>query len=206
MIAVDMWKRLLILCLTVTPMLAAAKSTVLVFGDSLSAGYGIAINQSWPSLLADRMRSQQPVVVVANASVSGETTAGGRSRLPAALERFQPAVVVLALGANDGLRGLPLTQMQANLIAMIRTAKEMKARVLLVGMKIPPNYGPDYTSGFEATFAKVAKQEKIDLVPFLLAPIALDQEAFQADGLHPTAAAQVRILDHLWPAIKAQIK
>jgi acyl-CoA thioesterase-1 len=206
MIAVDMWKRLLILCLSVTPMLAAAKSTVLVFGDSLSAGYGIAVSQSWPSLLADRIRAEYPATTVANASVSGETTAGGRSRLPAALERFQPTVVVLALGANDGLRGLPLSQMQANLVAMIRAAKQAKARVLLIGMKIPPNYGAAYTTGFEATFANVAKQEKIDLVPFLLAPIALDEQAFQADGLHPTAAAQGRILDHLWPAIKAQIK
>ncbi len=199
-------KRLLILCLLFVPPLALAKSTILIFGDSLSAGYGITLSQSWPALLAERVRTEHPGTTVANASVSGETTADGRSRLPAALDRFRPTLVVLALGANDGLRGLPLPQMHANLVAMVRAAKRTKARVLLIGMKVPPNYGPDYTTRFEQVFVQVAKQEKIDLVPFLLAPIALDEEAYQADGLHPTAAAQVRLLDHLWPAMQVLLK
>lgn len=179
-----------------------AAATVLVFGDSLSAGYGIAVEQSWPALLAERLRREKFPMTVVNASISGETTAGGRSRLPALLAREKPAVVVLALGANDGLRGLPLDATRANLAQMARAAKTAGARVLLVGMQLPPNYGPDYTREFNAAFAAVAKREKTALLPFLLEPIALDDTAFQADRLHPTAAAQPKILDHLWPSLK----
>lgn len=179
---------------------------MLVFGDSLSAGFGLAAGQSWPALLARRLDAEQRPYVVANASISGETTAGGRSRLPAALDRFKPAVVVVALGANDGLRGLALPQMRDNLAAMVRAAQARKARVLLVGIKLPPNYGPDYTAGFEETFRSVAKHEKVALLPFLLEPIALDATAYQPDGLHPVAAAQPKILDHVWQALKPLLK
>jgi acyl-CoA thioesterase-1 len=179
-----------------------AADTVLVFGDSLSAGYGIAVQQSWPALLAERLRQQKPPRDLVNASISGETTAGGRSRLPVVLERHRPAVVILALGANDGLRGLPLAETRANLTQMVRAAKTSGARVLLVGMRLPPNYGPEYTRDFSALFATLARQEKTALLPFLLEPIALDDAAFQADRLHPTAAAQPKILDHVWKSLQ----
>lgn len=179
-----------------------AAEKILVFGDSLSAGYGIAIDQSWPALLAEKLRPQ----TVINASISGETTAGGRSRLPALLEREHPTVVVLALGANDGLRGLSLGQMRDNLVTMVRAVKRAGAKVLLVGMRLPPNYGPDYTREFNALFAAVAQQEKTALLPFLLEPVALDDAAFQPDRLHPTAAAQPAIFEHVWRALKPLIR
>jgi len=178
----------------------------LIFGDSLSAGYGIAADRSWPSLLGQRLVENRLRYTVTNASISGETTAGGRARLPAALERNRPTVVIIALGANDGLRGLPLAQMRDNLAAMVQAARSQQAKVLLVGMKLPPNYGPDYAEAFEQAFVQVARQEKVALLPFLLAPIALETEAFQADGLHPTAAAQPKILDHVWTALKPLVK
>ncbi len=183
-----------------------ATQTVLVFGDSLSAGFGIRMEDSWPALLAKRLEAEKLPYTVTNASISGETTAGGRSRLPAALERFKPAVVVLALGANDGLRGLPLDQMRDNLAAMIRSAQAARARVLLVGIRLPPNYGPDYTARFEDTFRHLARQEKTALLPFLLEPIALDGTAYQADGLHPVAAAQPKLRDHVWKALRPLLR
>ncbi len=179
---------------------------MLVFGDSLSAGYGIALQQSWPALLAKRLEDNRPPWSVSNASISGETTAGGRTRFKEALDRVQPAVVVLALGANDGLRGLSLAQMRDNLLAMIRAAKDRKARVLLVGMKLPPNYGPDYVRQFEQAFARVAREEQVPLLPFLLAPIAADAAAFQPDGLHPTAAAQPKLLEYVWSGLQPLLK
>jgi len=184
----------------------ATPPALLVLGDSLSAGYGIPVAQSWPSLLQERLRQEKFPHEVINASISGETTAGGRSRLRAALDREKPRLVVLALGANDGLRGLPLAQTRDNLFAMTRAAKAAGARVLLVGMQLPPNYGPDYTREFNTLFATVAKQEKTALLPFLLEPVALDDSAFQADRLHPTAAAQPKILDHVWQALKPLLK
>lgn len=186
--------------------LAAAADKILVFGDSLSAGYGIAIEQSWPSLLGERLRQEKLPLTVVNASISGETTAGGRSRLPAALSQYQPRVVILALGANDGLRGLPPQAMRANLDAMIAAAQSTGARVLLAGMQLPPNYGPDYTQRFAAVFRELAQQRKTALLPFLLEPIALDDTAFQADHLHPTAAAQPKIRDHVWAALKPLLR
>lgn len=192
------------LCLLSSPVAAAEK--ILVFGDSLSAGYGIASEHSWPSLLGERLRQEKFPFTVVNASISGETTAGGRSRLPAALKLHQPRIVILALGANDGLRGLPLAQTRENLRAMVRAAQEAGARVLLVGMRLPPNYGPAYTRDFHALFATIAREEKTALLPFLLEPIALDDSAFQPDRLHPTAAAQPRILDHVWPALRPLLK
>ena len=180
----------------------AAEKRILVYGDSLSAGFGIAVRESWPALLGQRLKAQGSAFVVANASISGETTAGGRARFAAALGQFKPAVVILALGANDGLRGLPVPAMRENLQAMARLAKQAGARVLLVGMRLPPNYGPQYTQDFDAAYRDIAKAEKLALLPFLLEPIALERDAYQADGLHPTAAAQPKILDHVWGALK----
>lgn len=179
---------------------------MLVFGDSLSAGYGIAREHSWPALLQARLHAEKFPHQVINASISGETTAGGKSRLPAALKRHRPQVVILALGANDGLRGLPLVHTRDNLLAMTRAAKSAGARVLIAGMRLPPNYGPDYAREFAALFARVAQQEQVALLPFLLEPVALDDTAFQPDRLHPTAAAQPAILDHLWPVLKPLLK
>ncbi|RLJ65374.1 arylesterase [Sulfurisoma sediminicola] len=185
---------------------AANSPTILVFGDSLSAGHGLANGQAWPSLLTQRLQAGKSPYSVVNASISGETSAGGRTRLPAALERTRPAVVVIALGANDGLRGLPVKQLRENLVAMARACKAQKARVLLVGMRLPPNYGAAYTEEFDHAFAMVAKQEKLPLLPFLLEPVASDRANFQPDGLHPVAAAQPKILDHVWPALKPLLK
>lgn len=179
---------------------ALAAENILVFGDSLSAGYGIPQAAAWPSLLQQRLKEKRLDYNVVNQSISGETTAGGRARLPEALARHKPAIVILALGANDGLRGLPLTQLQANLTAMVTAAKRQGARVVLVGMRLPPNYGP-YARQFAAAFAPIARAHQIPLVDFLLAGIADQPTMFQADGLHPTAAAQARILDNVWPVL-----
>lgn len=175
----------------------ATPPTLLVFGDSLSAGYGIAREQSWPVLLEQQLQKEGKPFTVVNASISGETTAGGRARLAAALDQFKPAIVILALGANDGLRGLPIAAMKENLATMIAQAKRHHTRVLLVGIRLPPNYGENYTQAFAASFHTLARREKIALLPFLLEPIALDAEAFQADGLHPTAAAQPKLMQHV---------
>lgn len=188
--------------------LFAGERTILVYGDSLSAGFGIAIEQSWPALLGQRLKqngSNGAQWTVVNASISGETTAGGRSRLGAALKQFQPQIVILALGANDGLRGLPVKTMSDNLAAMIAAAKKQKARVLLVGMRLPPNYGPDYTRDFETAFSRLAKHEKLPLLPFLLEPIVDDRSAFQNDNLHPLASAQPKLLDHVWGPLKPML-
>ena len=181
---------------------SAAEQRILVYGDSLSAGFGIAVRQSWPALLEQRLQASGSAYTVANASISGETTAGGRARFVAAMAHFRPTVVILALGANDGLRGLPVSSMKDNLAFILAHARQQGARVLLVGMRLPPNYGQKYTQDFDAAFRDLAKREKVRLLPFLLEPIALDQNAYQADGLHPTAAAQPKILDHVWKALK----
>ncbi len=184
---------------------ATAAKTILVIGDSLSAGYGIQINQSWPALLAKQLAAKRLDYSVANLSISGETTAGGRARLDPALLEHQPAVVIIALGANDGLRGLPLTQMRDNLNAMISAARASGARVLLAGIRLPPNYGP-YANDFHASYAQIARQQKTALLDFLLEPIAAKPRYFQADNLHPTAEAQPLILDHLWPTLLPLLK
>ena len=184
----------------------AAQRTVLVMGDSLSAAYGLAASQGWVSLTEQKMRREAPGWRVVNASISGETSAGGASRIAAELQRHKPAVVVIELGANDGLRGLPLPQIRANLTRMVVAAKQARAKVLLVGIKLPPNYGPDYTRGFERIFTDLAREHGTALLPFLLEPIALDRNAFQPDQLHPTAAAQPKIRDHVWPALKPLLR
>lgn len=191
-----------------TPAAAPAEGarTVLVMGDSLSAAYGLAPAQGWVSLTADRIGKTKPGWRVVNASISGETTAGGAARIAAEVQRHKPAVVVIALGANDGLRGLPLAQTRANLEKMIKAAQAGKARVLLVGMRMPPNYGPDYTRGFEQNFSALAKQYNTPLLPFLLEPIALDRSAYQADNLHPVASAQPKLRDHVWKALEPLLR
>lgn len=176
----------------------APARTVLVMGDSLSAGYGLAASQGWVALTADRVAKTRPGWRVVNASISGETTAGGASRIDGELKRNKPAVVVIELGANDGLRGLPLAQSRANLDRMITASKKSGAKVLLIGMRMPPNLGREYTQGFSDNFAALAKQHGIALLPFLLEPIALDRNAFQDDNLHPVAGAQPKLRDHVW--------
>jgi acyl-CoA thioesterase I len=174
---------------------------VLVMGDSLSAAYGLRPEQGWVALTDKRLQAKHPGWRVANASVSGETTAGGASRIAGELARHSPAVVVIELGANDGLRGLPLAQTRANLERMVVASKESGARVLLLGMRMPPNFGPQYTQGFELIYRDLAKAHGTALLPFLLEPIATERSAFQSDNLHPVAAAQPRLRDHVWPAL-----
>lgn len=191
---------LLLIAFLLCSLPALAARNILVFGDSLSAGYGIPLEAAWPSLMQQKLKGSKPDYNVVNQSISGETTAGGRSRLPGALAQHQPAIVILALGANDGLRGLPLNQMQNNLQAMIAYARGTGARVVLVGMRVPPNYGP-YAQKFEDMYVRLAKENQLPLVKFLLEGIADKPAMFQADGLHPTAIAQRRILDNVWPAL-----
>ena len=184
---------------------ALAGSRLLVIGDSLSAGYGLRPEQAWPSLLASRLTREHRDYTVANLSISGETSAGGRSRLAAALREHKPAVVIIELGANDGLRGLPLTQMRDNLEAMITTSQAAGARVLLIGMRLPPNYGP-YADDFARSYRELASTKRVALLDFLLEPIAGRSDAFQSDNLHPTAAVQPLILDHVWKALLPLLK
>lgn len=175
--------------------------SVLVMGDSLSAAYNLASEQGWVALLDTRLRTEAPGFRMVNASISGETTAGGASRIDAALAEHRPALVVIELGANDGLRGLPLEESRANLERMVKASKASGAEVLVVGMRLPPNYGPDYTEGFFAMFGEIAQAEGAAHLPFLLEPIAFDEAAFQGDRLHPTAEAQPVLADHVWAAL-----
>ena len=184
---------------------SATAGTLLVLGDSLSAGYGLTPGQGWVSLLQQRLEQRGDTWRVVNASISGDTTAGGRSRLPAALERHQPDVLVLELGANDGLRGLSLTAMKRNLNAMIEQARSAGARVLLIGMQMPPNYGPRYTQGFSAIYAELAATHEVPLVPFLLERVALDASLMLSDNLHPNARAQPLLLDTVWPQLEPML-
>jgi acyl-CoA thioesterase I len=180
---------------------SAKRGTILFFGDSLSAGYEMSPNQAWPALLKPRAASLGFHVV--NASVSGETTAGGLARLPRLLETYRPSTLVLALGANDGLRGLPTGEMHANLTAMIKLAKANQVQtVLLIGIQLPPNFGPAFNQTFEQTFGQVAGELNVTLLPFLLQPIANDESQFNDDRLHPTAAAQPAIAEHVWAALQ----
>jgi acyl-CoA thioesterase I len=180
---------------------AAAAATILVFGDSLSAAYGIGAREGWPTLLEERLRQKGFDYTVVNASISGETSSGGAARIGAAVARTHASIVIVALGSNDGLRGLPMSQMKANLVRIIRTAKGAGSKVLLVGNRIPPNYGPKYTREFAQAFVTVAGQEKVALVPFMLETIATDRRYFQSDAIHPTAAAQPIVLDTIWKGL-----
>jgi acyl-CoA thioesterase-1 len=196
----------LALLLLAGPAWAAPARTVLVLGDSLSAGYGLAANQGWVALTAQRMRATHPQWRLVNASISGDTSAGGASRIGAELARTRPTVVVVELGANDGLRGLSLAQTRANLERIIVSAQAAKAKVLLIGMRLPPNFGPQYTQTFEHTFVDLAKRHHTAFLPFLLAPIAADRTAFQADDMHPIAAAQPTLRDPVWRSLLPLLK
>lgn len=180
----------------------ASKPVILVFGDSLSAAYGIPKEQGWVNLMAQRVKDNQLPHEVANASVSGETTAGGLSRLPAALQQFKPSIVVIELGANDGLRGLPTDAMKNNLEKMIAACKQINARVVLLGMFIPPNYGPKYTNGFKQVFLDLSGKYKTPFVPFFLDGISGHSDLVIEDGLHPNVNAQPKILENVWPTLE----
>ncbi|WP_408642959.1 arylesterase [Acidovorax bellezanensis] len=192
------------------PAMSAAKDPlILVLGDSLSAEYGLARGQGWVALLQQRLEKNLPQARVVNASVSGDTSAGGRARLPGLLARHQPTVVVIELGANDALRGLPLQSTQANLQAMVQASQAAGAKVLLLGMQVPPNYGSAYGRDFAAVFSVVARQNKTALLPFLLAGIADAPDPlawFQSDRIHPTAKAHPRMLDNVWPHLQPLLR
>ena len=198
-------KRLLALFVLIVASAAAHAEApvILVFGDSISAGYGLPrVEQGWVELLKTRLKEQGYGYQVVNASVSGETTAGGLARLPRALELHHPGIVILELGGNDGLRALPIAQMRANLTQMATLAGAAGAKVLLLGMRMPPNYGPQYTEQFAAVFSDLAREKKIPLVPFLLTDIALSPTLLQGDDIHPNALGQPILLDNVWPQLK----
>jgi acyl-CoA thioesterase-1 len=180
--------------------------TILVLGDSVSAGYGLASNEGWVALLQSRLKAQGYGYRVINASVSGETTTGGLARLPRALSVHRPQIVIVELGGNDGLRALPLEASRQNLERIIETAQSSGAQVLLLGMKIPPNYGPRYSQGFEKLFSNLARRYRLPFEPFFLEKIALAPGMMQADGLHPTAKAQPVMLDTVWPVLKPMLR
>ena len=186
--------------------LPAGARTLLVFGDSLSAAYGISPDQGWVHLLGERAARVDPQWRVVNASVSGETTDGGLRRLSADLERHKPSMVVIALGANDALRGQPIAGIRDNLEKMIRLAREARAEPVLVGIMIPPNYGIEYADQFRQIYGAIAKTDRVPFVPFLLEGIADKPDLFQADQLHPTAAAQKIILDNVWKTLGPLIR
>ncbi|HYY60257.1 MAG TPA: arylesterase [Burkholderiales bacterium] len=185
---------------------AAAEKSILVVGDSLSAAYGLARSQGWVALLEERLKRERLDYSVVNASISGDTSAGGRARIDELIARHHPAVVIVELGGNDGLRGLPIAQMKANLGAIIERAKQAGARVLVVGMRLPPNYGPDYTQAFEDAFAEVAKRYRVALAPFILEGFGEKPEYFQPDRIHPTAEVQPLIVERVWRRLRPLLK
>jgi acyl-CoA thioesterase-1 len=197
---------LLMMLLSVGGISLAPAATILVYGDSLSAGYGVPRDSDWAHLLQLRLREKKTDYTVANASISGETTLGGVNRIKDALRTHRPAITIVALGANDGLRGSDLKAMRSNLERIIDAARSARSQVILVGMQIPPNYGPQYTEKFSATFREVAKAKRVPLVPFLLEGFADQRELFQADNLHPTAQAQPMMLDTVWKVLAPLIK
>ena len=197
-----------LLCMAVlhAPHSLANTSKILVVGDSLSAEYGLPRGTGWVSLLDKRLRSQQSSWSLINASISGETSAGGQARLATLLKTHQPQIVIIELGANDALRGLQLQTTEKNLRQMIQTSKKSGARVLLLGMRIPPNYGADYSNQFFRLFATLAKNEQIEYVPFFLEKVADKAELFQADRIHPNVEAQRILLENVWPKLKPMLK
>lgn len=197
---------LLILWVAAVPAYAETP-VILVFGDSISAGYGLPhVERGWVALLQAKLKTEGYGYEVVNASVSGETTAGGLARLPRALAVHRPAVVILELGGNDGLRALPIEQMRANLSRMIDLAKGAGAKVLLLGMRMPPNYGPQYTEQFSAVYPDLAREKHVPVVPFLLSAVALHPDLMQADGLHPDEQAEPLLLAAVWPALEPLLK
>ncbi|MDP6992843.1 MAG: arylesterase [Woeseiaceae bacterium] len=192
----------LFLCLVAVAANAAGGPTVLVFGDSLSAGYGLDVDQSWTALLQSRLQSQGYEHRVINASISGETTEGGKTRIAPAMNNFSPDLVILELGGNDGLRGFPPELMKAHLQAIIETAHGDGASVVLLGIRIPPNYGPRYTQAFERVYRELADELNVPWIEFFMEGVALNEELMQDDGIHPNAEAQPVLLDNAWPIIR----
>lgn len=196
---------MLLMMITSAPAYSASK-TVLVLGDSLSAEYGLPRGSGWVTLMQNRLRAEKIDASVVNASISGETTSGGKARLPALLQQQRPAIVVLELGGNDGLRGLSLAATQANLREMVRLTTASGAQVLLVGMQVPPNYGLDYSKRFAAMFHGLGREKGVKLVPFLLAGMENSEDFFQSDRIHPNQQAQPLLLDNVWPQLKSFFK
>jgi acyl-CoA thioesterase-1 len=194
--------RLLIGCMLWLSLQPLSAATILVMGDSLSAAHNIPRQQGWVNLLQQRLQESCPQWQVVNASISGETSSGGRSRLPQLLQQHEPDVVLLALGANDGLRALPVAQLEDNLDAMIKLSRDDGASVLLLGIQVPDNYGPVYQQRFAAVYQRLAERHELSWLPFFLDGVATREELMQDDGLHPTAAAQGLILDNVWPLVK----
>jgi len=184
----------------------AAEKSILVVGDSVSAAFGIAQARGWVALLGERLKREKLDYNVVNASISGETTAGGAARLGPALEKHRPAVVIIELGGNDGLRGMSVAAMQKNLDAMAEQSRRAGARVLLIGMQLPPNYGPKYTGEFERAFAEVAKRHAVALLPFLFEDFGGRRDFFQPDGIHPTEAAQPIMLESVWKRLRPLLR
>jgi acyl-CoA thioesterase-1 len=202
-------KRFLVLLILVFAGFPANADTpaILVFGDSISAGYGLArVEQGWVGMLRAKLKDEGYGYQVVNASVTGETTAGGLARLPRALALHHPRVVILELGGNDGLRALPIDQMRSNLGKMVDLSADSGAQVLVLGMRIPPNYGPEFTEKFFAVFADVARDKRAPLVPFLLNDIALSPNLMQADGVHPNELGQPKLLDNVWPRLRPLLR
>lgn len=195
-------KRLLLFLLLAFLNAPAWGANLLILGDSLSAAYGLGPREGWTTLLEDRLKEKRFDYSVVNASISGETTSGGATRIGEALDRVKPAVVIVALGGNDGLRGLPASQMKGNLSRMVEAAQRQGARVLLVGVRVPPNYGARYAREFEAAFVEVATRYHVPLVPYILKGIGERRELMQEDNIHPTAAAQSKILENIWPKLE----
>lgn len=179
-----------------------AKPVIVVLGDSISAEYGLPRDTGWVALMRQRLVDQRIDYSVANASISGDTTSGGRARLPALMQRLKPGIVVVELGANDALRGVPLATTEDNLRTIVEQVQQAHAKVVLIGMYVPPNYGPDYTQKFHGLYGELSRQFHVPLVPFLLAGIADKPEMFQADQMHPTQQAQPVLLENVWPTIK----
>jgi acyl-CoA thioesterase-1 len=200
------WTVAALLLLSASASAYSAPKTVLVLGDSLSAEYGLARGSGWVALLEHRLRDEKLDAKIVNASISGETTSGGLTRLPSLLDQYRPSVVVIELGANDGLRGLPVASAEQNLRTMIELAQKNKAKVLLVGMRMPPNYGRAYTERFYGMYGDLSRQFKTPLVPFMLEGVAQDPAMFQADRLHPVATAHTIILSNIWPKFAPLIK
>lgn len=201
-----MFKKILLFLLCWLALSARAEPIVLVYGDSLSTGYGLPQGKGWVDLLAERLRSEKLGYRVANASLSGETTLGGANRLVSVLAQHRPEVVVIELGGNDGLRGLSLEATKTHLTAMVDAVRKAGARPLLVGMQLPPNYGTAYTKKFQALFEEVARERKTPLVAFMLAGFGENRDYFQPDGIHPTVEAQPLILDNIWPVLRPLLK
>ncbi|WP_233161345.1 MULTISPECIES: arylesterase [unclassified Achromobacter] len=185
---------------------SAATRIILVLGDSLSAEYGVERGSGWVPLLQKRLDEKKPGYKVINASISGDTTSGGVTRLPPLLAQHHPAIVIIELGSNDALRGLQLNMTEQNLRTLAQKARAAGAQVIMVGMQIPPNYGRDYTTRFAALFPKIAQENQASLVPFLLDGIATNRELFQADGMHPNEAGQPHLLDNVWPVLEPLLK